>query len=116
MVPTARLPRLTRSAHYAEMTADLGIDTHLHALRHYSATALITVASMSALLLSGWGTAAAKRRPLGSTQHGWRLPASRPPDFSAVLGHRNGDGRRTQWLLSLCVLFRLAEAGDGEGD
>lgn len=42
MVPTARLPRLTRSAHYAEMTADLGIDTHLHALRHYSATALIT--------------------------------------------------------------------------
>jgi integrase len=26
---------------YAKMTADLGIDTHLHALRHYSATELI---------------------------------------------------------------------------
>ena len=26
---------------YAKMTADLGIDTHLHALRHYSATELL---------------------------------------------------------------------------
>jgi integrase len=26
---------------YAKMTAELGIDTHLHALRHYSATELI---------------------------------------------------------------------------
>lgn len=26
---------------YSKMTADLGIDTHLHALRHYSATELI---------------------------------------------------------------------------
>ncbi|MGH3480512.1 MAG: tyrosine-type recombinase/integrase [Nocardioidaceae bacterium] len=26
---------------YAKMAADLGIDTHLHALRHYSATELI---------------------------------------------------------------------------
>ena len=27
---------------YSKMTADLGIDTHLHALRHYAATELLT--------------------------------------------------------------------------
>jgi integrase len=41
---------------YARMCAELGIDSHLHALRHYSATELLSAGVAFALWPAGWAT------------------------------------------------------------
>lgn len=67
------------SSRYTDMAERLGIKTHLHALRHYSATELLTPESTSQPSRAVSDTAAEVPRPFGSTRPGWRPPTVRPP-------------------------------------
>jgi integrase len=72
------------SHRYVAMCAQLGIDGHLHALRHYSATELISAgASTFERWRDGSGMVAEVSPPCASTPRGWPSPTSVPPTFLA---------------------------------
>jgi hypothetical protein len=69
---------------YAKMAADLGIDTHLHALCHYNATSFPGGASTCAPSLAGSATRAVEQPHSRSTQPGSPVPTRRPPISSPL--------------------------------
>jgi integrase len=69
------------SSRYKDMAERLGIDTHIHALRHYSATKLLTAGID--LRTAASATAGEERQPFGSRRRGSPRPTARPPRSSA---------------------------------
>jgi integrase len=67
------------SSRYRNLARRLEIDTHIHALRHYSATELLTAGIDLRTWLGGSDTAAEGRRPCACMQRGSRRPIARPP-------------------------------------
>ncbi len=111
---------------YAKMTADLGINTHLHALRHYSATEFgVDLRTVADSLGHGGGGAitlkvyAAPSRPLrpdmtrSSCSVGCAGKALHLDQCSALLNTRQGDktlappDRKILWRIMLRRLEQL---------
>ncbi len=69
---------------YGRMCAQLGIDSHLHALRHYSATELLTAGVDLRTVADAWAMAAVEPRRCASMRRGSRSLTSVRPRCSEV--------------------------------
>jgi integrase len=61
-----------------DMAERIGIKTHIHALRHYSATKLLTAGVDLRTVAGRLGHGGEERQPSASTRHGWPHPIGRP--------------------------------------
>jgi integrase len=85
------------SSRYVDMAKRLGIVTHIHALRHYSATELLTAGVDLRTVAVGSATVAAVRRRCACTRRGW------PPRIGR---RRNCCGRGCRAVPDLPVTAR----------
>ena len=103
--PTSPCSPHSVSSRYRNLARRLGIDTHIHALRHYSATELRPVL-ISAQSPGGSVTGVGEPRPCVYTRRGLRRPTVRRPRFWAPVCRSDRQCRRQTMDSALQVLAR----------
>ena len=96
------------SSRYKDMADRLGIETHLHSLRHYSATELLTAGVDLRTVAGRSATVAVARQPFGFTRLGsQRLIVRRQNCFEHdCRAGRRRPNRRVSWRPRIRVIRR----------